>query len=267
MQKLFILSVLIISFLSGATEQCIITMGYKTNNKEPYILKDNSGLYKDLYEKVAKMIECELKIKREPKKRILSKIKKGEIDFYPGFTFKKERAKFVHYIKNGLPKGFAVITRDNISELTNINQVKELNLKVLLELGGANLLENMNLNFVKVRELNLKKAVNMIQNKRADFFIYNRSQILYFFKKYKPRGLKVHTDLYKKEESLLLGFSKKSKYIIEIPNPKFDKNKEWSFLNYPMILDEVSVSYKFQNALNILKENGTTDKLYKKYFK
>jgi len=262
----FINSILSTNIAYAAQEQCILKMGYKTNAKEPYILKDNSGLYKDLYEAAAKIIGCKLEIVRAPKKRILAKLKQGKIDFYPGFTFSTDRAKYVHYIKNGLPKDFAIISRIETPDLKDINQLKALNLSVLIELGGANVLRNLNLKCVKVHELNLNKAVAMIQKNRADLYIYNKAQIDYYFKKYQPKGLKVQVDVFNKKESLLLGFSKKSKYITEVKNLKYSEKQLLTYLDHPTILEESSVASQFKNALSQLKNNGTTTQLYQKYF-
>lgn len=241
-------------------------MGYKSKDKEPYILKDNSGLCADLYKKAANDIGCKLEIKREPKKRVLANIKRGNIDFYPGFNFSEKRAKVVQYIQNGLPKGFTAITRVEINDLTNKNDIKKLNLKNITELGGADLLKELKLKTATVSELSLKKAVAMIQRKRADIFIYNKSQIDFYIKKYQPKGIKSHPNLYKNMESLYMGFSKKSKYIKQIENKKYDKNKATSLNNYPYVLSKDCVAYKFEQSLKNLKDSGYTDKLYKKYF-
>lgn len=266
MKKLLLILILIISNLFGASDQCVINMGYKTKNKEPYILKNNSGLYKELYKKAANDIGCKLKIKREPKKRVLADIKRGTIDFYPGFNFSVKRAKVVHYIANGLPKGFTAITRVEVNNLTNKSDIKKQNLKNITELGGADLLKDLHLKTVKVSELNLKKAVAMIQRKRADIYVYNKSQIDFYIKKYKPKGIKSHPNLYKNMESLYMGFSKKSKYIKEIENKQYDKNKAISLKNYPYILSKDCIAYQFKQSLKNLKDSGYTDKLYKKYF-
>lgn len=264
--KLILLLTFMISNLLAENEQCIITMGYKSKIKEPYILKDNSGLYQDLYKKAANDIGCELKIVREPKKRVLRNIQFGNIDFYPGFNFSEKRAKIVHYIKNGLPKGFTAVTRADTINLEYKNDIKKQNLINVTELGGADLLKDLKLRTITVSELNLKKAISMIQRKRADIFIYNKAQIDFYIKKYKPKNITTHSNLYKHQESLYLGFSKKSKYIKEIINPKFNKNKKITLKNHPFILDNNSVAYKFQESLKKLKKDGYTDMLYKKYF-
>ncbi len=267
MKKLFILLFTTMTMLHGANEQCVVKMGYKAKQKEPYILKDNSGLYQELYKKALSDIGCELTIQRKPKKRIINNIKKGKIDFYPGFNFSEKRAKMVYYIKNGLPKGFTAITRIDTKNLKSKDDIKNQKLKNITELGGVDLLKNLNLKTLTISGLTIKKAVAMIQRKRADIFIYNKSQIDFYIKKYKPKNIKIHSNLYKKSESLYLGFSKKSKYIKEIANQNYDKTKPIGLNNFPFVLDKNCIAYKFEESLKKLKDNGYTDKLYLKYFK
>jgi ABC-type amino acid transport substrate-binding protein len=266
MKKTFLICFFVCLGMLSANE-CTVVMGYKNKNKEPYIVKDNSGLYKELYQKALDSIGCVLAIERNSKKGILRDIETGKVDFYPGFNFGIKRAKVVHYIPNGLPKGFSAITRGDVKNLQNLKEIEQLNLKNLIEKGGVNLLDGLNIKNVASSNLDLKRAIDMVLRESADIFVYNRSQIDYFLKKYKPENIKSHSDLFKNNQSLYLGFSKKSKHIKEVPNKNFDSNKPLSIENYPQVLDSNSVAYKFSQALQQLKTDGTTDKLYDKYFK
>jgi len=267
MNKIFLIVIFGISSLYSANNECIVTMGYKPKQKEPYILEDNSGLYQELYTKALSDIGCKLVIQRKPKKRVINSIKKGTIDFYPGFNFSEKRAKMVYYIKNGLPKGFTAITRADIKDITSKNDIKSQKLRNITELGGTDLLKDLNLETITSSGLNVKKAILMIQKERADIFIYNKSQIDFYIKKYKPKNIKTHPNLYKKSESLYLGFSKKSKYIKEVVNKNYDKTKAIGLNNFPSVLDKNCIAYKLEISLQNLKDNGYTDKIYTKYFK
>jgi len=235
-----------------ANSKCIITMGYKVEIKEPYILKNNDGLYKELYTKAANDIGCELKIIRKSKKEILIDLENGKIDFYPGFTIGNDRSNWVYYISSGLPKGFVAITRNSIHELKDIKQIKKQNLRVLIETNSVNKLSKLNLKTIEKDNLSLKKATKLLLDKEADIFIYNKSQVDYYFKIYNTNGLRTHEKLFKNKSSLFLGFSKKSEFINLGINNKLDKN---------------CIAYKFKKSLEILNNNGYTKRLYYKYFK
>ncbi len=72
--KMLLLVVVILTSSSVLpSESIVITMGYKTTQKAPYINQapDNNGLYYELYSEAAKRIGAELKIVRMPKVHIL----------------------------------------------------------------------------------------------------------------------------------------------------------------------------------------------------
>jgi len=247
-------------------DTCTITMGYKVKIKEPFILKDGSGLYKDLYSKAADMIGCKLNIIREPKKRIIAKIKSGTIDFYPGFSINDKRAKFAYYIKNGLSKGTIGVSKNSVESIIYLKDIKTLNLTVLREKGGADKFKEYNLKTLDISDLSIKKALIFLQRDRADFYIGDKSNIEYYFKKYDPQNLKLHF-LKTKEKVWYAGFGKKSKHTTELINSSYDKTKKITYENYPIVLDKSCITYKFQVALKKLKDDGYTDKLYNKYFR
>ena len=80
---------LIITFTVCDVFACNMIMGYRENERLPLINRTplHNGLYIDLYQKALKDINCSLSIIRAPKNRILSMLKKGDIDFYPGLSF------------------------------------------------------------------------------------------------------------------------------------------------------------------------------------
>ncbi len=266
MKKVFLFLGLSLTTVFANINICTITMGYKVKVKEPFILKDGSGLYKDLYGKAAEMIGCKLNIVREPKKRIIAKIKSGAIDFYPGFSINDKRAKFTYYIKNGLSKGTIGVSRDGVKSLVNLKDIKKLKLTVLREKGGADKFKEYNFKTLDVADLSIKKALAFIQRDRADFYIGDKSNIEYYFKKYQPKNLKLHF-LKTKEKVWYAGFGRKSKHTIELVNPSYNKTQNITYENYPIVLDKNCIAYKFQEALKKLKDDGYTDKVYNKHFK
>ena len=255
------------SYANSSNTQCIIKMGYKTESKEPYIVQDNSGLYKELYSKAAENIGCKLEIIRDSKKRILAQIQKGYIDFYPGFDFSKERAQYAYYIETGLSKKYTTITRSDVEELTFIKQVQKLNLLNLSEQGGTNFYKDSNIKTVEIPDLNLSRAIKMIQRKRADIYTYNKDQIQYYIKVNNPSNIKLHPKLIEIPEAFYIGFSKKSPLLKEIKNSGFNENSPISVENFPTTLDKNSIAFKLEQSLLELKNNGTTQELYNKFFR
>ncbi|MDK2688370.1 amino acid ABC transporter, partial [Vibrio vulnificus] len=77
-----------------------IIMGYRTTAKMPYIHAEPSddGFYFELYDEAAKRIGVTLKVVRLPKVRVLHALEAREIDFYPGFAFDEERAKYAYWV-------------------------------------------------------------------------------------------------------------------------------------------------------------------------
>jgi hypothetical protein len=243
-------------------------MGYRSNERLPLINKapSNSGLYEALYSLAAKKIGCDLKIQRGPKKRILKKLLRGEIDFYPGFNFTQKRAKNIYYIENGIPGGDIGISRMDLETITNLKQLKG---KILLSaLGAADYIKDIEgIHLHKVSEMSVDRAIILILKNRGDFYIYNKSSLEYAIQKQKITDIKIHPNCCGGITSLYLGFSKKSTHFKSINNPLFDSKKQLSVDNYPVILDKSSIAYKFQLQLHALKDNGSTDSLYKQYYK
>lgn len=101
------------------------TMGYRLNERLPLInaAPNNEGLYKELFSTALEKINCKLVIVREPKRRIIKKLKNGNLDFYPGFTFSKERSNYVFFFENG---SFALVNNLILLNGIKIKWIKSL---------------------------------------------------------------------------------------------------------------------------------------------
>lgn len=264
--KIFILLYLFTQFLYANK----LVMGYREDERKPLIEKkgDNSGLYMELYSLAAKKIGYELEIIRKPKKRILLEMKQGKIDFYPGFTFTVPRSKDVYFIENGLPGGDVGISLKDFPEVKSFNDLSGK--KVLVATGGPNETRLSSIDHIRlhrVPRLSINKAISLIVLKRDDFYIYNKSSINYYIKMNEIDYLKVHENCCGGFKPMYLGFSKNSPKFKEIKNPNYDDSKNLSIGNLPTKLDTESVAYKFYNALMEMKNDGTTERLYNKYYK
>ncbi len=263
---LAVMTVLTAAYNVAAADK-IIKMGYRTNERAPLIAKepDNSGLYKEIYTTAAEKIGYKLNIVRLPKKRILIKLVKGEIDFYPGFNYSKARAEYTYYVENGLPGGDVGLSRADMPNITDLSQLKGKTL--LTNRGSPDFL--LGVDGVKemcTSEMDIARAIKILQLKRADFFIYNKSSIEYYLKKNNIEGMKVHPQAYGGVKPLYLGFSKSSPLFKGMDNPNYNPDESASPLNQPLIAKPGCVAALFAIALKEMKESGETYKIYAKYY-
>ncbi|MCP3922756.1 MAG: amino acid ABC transporter substrate-binding protein [Desulfobacterales bacterium] len=254
----------------------IIKMTYKDGDKKPLIQKepDNSGAYLDLFTEAAKMIGYKIIVKRLPKKRLHDYLKKGKLDFYPGASFSKKRAKYLYYIENGFNSGEYGITAKNIPEITNVNQLKKLKLTWLLELGSSKieLANRLKLEIYKINFANIEKMQMFVSKRtRSFFYIADKELVDYYLKKtdyksFEEAGLKVHKNCLGGDKPMYMAFSRKSSLYKEKINPNYKKNKPISISNFPEVIDKNCIAYKLGQALKKMKKSGRTQKIYDKYF-
>ncbi|PKF80610.1 amino acid ABC transporter [Vibrio sp. vnigr-6D03] len=257
-----------ISQTVGATEStCVLKMGYRTNERLPNIARapDNSGLYLDLYQKAARKVGCELQITRLPKNKVVNLLKRGEVDFYPGFNLTKKRSSFAYFIENGLPGGDVGISRDDMAEVTQLEQLKG---KVLLRAKGSPDITRdiRGIDIKQPPEMTSMQAMTFLLNKKGDFYIYNKSTLEYLLKQHPLEGLKLHPDCCGGVLPLYLGFSLKSKWFKGMTNPKYKEDQPISADNYPILMSVESKSYEFSQVLKSMKLNGETRALYEYYY-
>jgi len=247
---------------------CTLTMGYRSNERLPLIAMhpSNTGLYQHLFTLATEKIGCQLKIERGPKKRIIKRLNLGKIDFYPSYNFTQKRANSVFFIENGLPGGDIGISQFNMETITDLKQLKGYTLLTALGSSYSDI-KIKGITIEKVREMSVDRAITLIQKKRGDFFIYNKSSIEYYLKKNNIDNIKKHPDCCGGVKPFYLGFSKKSQHYKQQNNPDFKQSQPISIFNYPTILSKDSIAYKFQQALKELKNSGKIQELYEQYYK
>lgn len=260
---LFTLSQLILS------EDKIIKMGYRTTPKLPYIEGEpsNEGLFLDLFGEAARRIGYELEVVRAPKVRILEMLASGELDFYPLYSFTSDRSKFSYWIRNGIEQSDVAISRSDLPELKSTGDIEGL--RYLVALGNPDYLvdgDKSRLNIVTIPELSVERALELIRLNRVDIYIYEKDTLQYFIKTNGLKGLKFQPGFYQRPYWSYTGVSRFSKLYRGSRNPNYDSTKDKSIENFPYMIDKNSIFAQFERALMELKEEGFTDKLYKKYF-
>jgi len=266
MCKYFAVFIVSVSFMLQANA-CELTMGYRTNERPPLInsAPNNAGLYYSLYSSAANKIGCKLKILRKPKKRILSMIRQGIIDFYPGLNYTDTRAEYIYYIENGLQGGDVAISRPELPNITDLTQLKG---KVALVAFGSPEwgLEEKGVLVRSPTEMSLSKAVSYILQGKADFYIYNKDSIAYYQKLHPEKTIKIHPQCCGGLKPMYLGFSRNSIFYQAQLNPSYKSELLLSPNNDTMILQKESIASRFAAALKEMKDSGEIDKLYKQYY-
>lgn len=266
--KLTIFFLLFIS-ISLVGNDNVIRMAYRTTEKLPLIkaAPDNSGLYFDLYTEAARRIGYTLEVVRKPKKRILIDLKRGEIDFYPGFLFSEERSQYIYFINTGITEQNVAVTLDTAEDITSF---EDLNGKVYLEsLGNVNYLEHIDkrgFTVIEVPEADIVRIIDLLQLGRGDLFIYQLSSVLYTLKMNNITNIKIHKGLLPDVFNLPLGFSQQSSHFESVKNELYDSERKISIDNFPVTLSTECAAYKFQQALQDMYEDGFTKMLYDSYY-
>lgn len=272
--KKYIISLLaVISALAAEpetkkAEKCLITMGYKPYAKEPYIFKDGSGIYRDVYSEALKRIGCRLKIVRLPKRRIIQKLKKGTIDFYPVFGYTEERAAYTYFIPNWMPHQGILVTRKDIPPLHSLKELVLYKPILLKEIGGWSPMEAIPGKRFETTDVNVAKAFKLLLNKRIDAFHMQEVVVRHYLKNHPEiKGVRLHPDLFPPVKTKMLGFSRLSPHFQEKVNPYYDPRKPISLQNPLTVIDENSTAYRFSKALDELHENGEIQKIIEHYTK
>ncbi len=268
MRVLLVLLLLYTTALAAAGEK-VIRMGYRTTTKQPYIAAapDSSGLYLDLYGEACRRIGYELNVIRMPKKRVLLALEKGTIDFYPGFSFNDDRARYAIWLRNGMKQFDVAITRDDHADLKTVDDLKGL--RYLVALGNPDYFENMpqpDITQLAVAELDVKRAIAMILLGRADVYIYENDTMRHYLKANGISGIKFHPELIDRFYWMKAGFSRLSPLYRGTPNPAYDSTATLSATNFPHLPAEGSPVALFGAALLEMAEEGFTDSLYRHYF-
>ncbi len=274
--KYFLCFIFLAIFCSFSASACTLNMVYKDGGKEPLIKKKpkHDGVYFDLFSKAAQKIGCKLKVSRLPKKRLHDMLKKGSLDFYPGASFSKKRAKYLFYTPNGLDTGEYGITNTAINNLSSYDDLKSYNATWLMEIGSSKQ-DRANSLGIKTQDRKhfdldfVSKYINRSKDKNY-FYVADKEIVDYYPQKsgksLSDAGLKVHKDCCGGDQPMYMGFSRFSANFKEVPNPSYKKSMAISPDNFPTMLDKSSVVYKLAMALSGMRTDGTTSSIYKKWF-
>ena len=265
LKRQVLLGVFAIFILSGA-DACELVMGYRTSERLPLInaAPDNHGLYFDVYSIAAKRIGCEIRVSRLPKKRILQGMTTGQIDFYPGFSFTPLRAQYASFFENGLDTKISFISLDNLAD---VRELKSMAGKQLIVANGGPTFgaEKLGVRVTFIENLDLNRAINMLQEGRADFFLYHRDTLLYYLKMNPDAGMRIHSCC-GAARPMYLGFSKASKHFQAQTNPDYDPGKPISLNNDTVIPGRGSVAERFIESIQQLKREGVIAARFSYYY-
>jgi len=252
-----------------SSSECIITMGYRTSERLPFIQHEpnNQGFYRDIYQAAAEKIGCKLRVIRAPKLRILRDLKLGNVDFYPGLHFTEERAKFAFFIPNGLSERYIGISRAGAASINSLAQLSQTSMTLLIAPGSYDFNGiSKTMSVRKPPELDVPKALDYLLANQGDFFIYDRATLNYYLKNRDISQFKLHPDCCQQPQAMYLGFSKKSRHFRARQNPYYRANLPLSPDNNPSLLAEDSKAYEFARALAMMDAEGETQRIYFNHF-
>ncbi|EHK8997816.1 transporter substrate-binding domain-containing protein [Vibrio vulnificus] len=265
----FVLLLLLCGFIYPSLATTEIIMGYRTTEKMPYIHAEPSddGFYFELYDEAAKRIGAKLKVVRLPKLRVLLALEAGEIDFYPGFAFDLERAKYAYWVPNGTYQRDVAVTlkgRPLMTQATSLDGFTQL-----VALGNPDYLvgrDTSKMNQFTVSELDVGRAMTFLRRGRADFYVYEEDTLRYYLKTEGLNDMMIHPQLVDRSSPSWAGFSRNSALFQGQENPAYDPNLPLAWNNMPMELVPGSVIDEFRQALQQMEMEGWTQALYRKYF-
>jgi len=269
--SLFCLFVILSPSLAQAfsSSECIITMGYRTSERRPFIEQEpsNQGFYRDIYQAAAEKIGCKLRVVRAPKLRILRDLKLGNVDFYPGLHFSEERAQFAYFIPNGLSERYIGISRAGAASINSLAQLSQTGMTLLIAPGSYDFNGiSKTMSVRKPPELDVPKALDYLLASQGDFFIYDLATLNYYLKNRDISQFQLHPDCCQQPQAMYLGFSKKSRHFRALQNPYYRANLPLSPDNIPSVLAEDSKAYEFARALAIMDAEGETQRIYFNHF-
>ncbi|MDF0605047.1 transporter substrate-binding domain-containing protein [Neisseriaceae bacterium TC5R-5] len=264
MYRLMICCLLLLSSLSWA--QAELVMGYRTNERLPYIDdQNNEGIYKALYSAACQRLGVNLKIVRLPKKRVVMALALGEIDFYPGYAFNTEREPTVLFVSNGLDERSTIVSRMSrpaIKSYADLAQLTEIR-----NMGNPSRVPppwDKAVKTIEIAELGSEQALKMLALGKADFYLYDETTLHYYWSQLHPTELRLNSSL-EKWQPMDMGFSKQSKLYKSVKNPSYRADLPLSPQNYPVMLDPASIPGKLAKTLQAMRHSGEIDKIIERH--
>ena len=214
-------------------EACILKMAFKDGEKKPLMAKapDNTGAFQDIFQFAASSIGCELEIKRYSKLRAHKLLSLGVVDFYPGASYSDQRAEYLHYSPMGMMTAEYGLTPLHIPEIFSYQQVKDLRLTWLMELGSSKreIADRLEIKVEQTQKLTIDKLRRYFTTRQVNFYVFDK-EIIDRFLLGKPErylaeiGLKLHKNCCGGNLPMYLGIAKKSKYFAVEANVKATDN-------------------------------------------
>ena len=268
--RILLLITMMLSPLMLQAAEPVVTMAYRTTEKLPFIAKapDNSGLFEDMYREAARRAGLTLRIVRMPKVRVINALREGEVDFYPQFTFSAKRNAYSFFAPNGLRVAYYAISTPEIERLASVADFDGLTL--LHGLGNPDYLTKLGfgaarVTHLEVAEMDLQKAIHMLQKHRADAYIYEAEPLAYALLQSGASDIRLHKELSSQVEWATLGISRRSTLIALEPNPDFKPGEPISSFNQPDRLVPGSPMARMVAALEAMKQDGTLAALSERY--
>ena len=148
----------------------------------------------------------------------------------------------------------------------DVFQLSDMEGKTLLTSQGSKPIDTSKFDITRraVYDLSIAKAVELIANKQADYYLYGSNSIRYYLKNNPNDKVKVNNfdDIV---EPIYLGFSKHSQFAKSEPNIVYDPKQEKSVFNVTSLIANNTKAYEFQAALAEMKKNGYTKSLVDKF--
>jgi len=164
-----------------------------------------------------------------------------------------------------LQGGDVGVSRPTLAQVSNLSQLKGKTL--LVALGGPDWdFEKFGGLIRSPPELTLNQAITYIHDKRADFYIYNKDSVAYYFKMNPKHRFKVHSRCCGGVKPMYLGFSRWSEHFSEQKNPDFNAEQALTPENSPTSLLPTSLAARFAEALQLMAKEGTTEAIYQRYY-
>lgn len=242
-------------------------MGYRTSERLPLIESEpsNKGIYQDLFSLAAKKVGCTLHIKRAPKKRILTWLKQGKIDFYPGLGFNLTRQKYLYFAENGLQAHTVILTHNDIDSITSFTDLKG---KILLKPYGSRDfdLANQGIMIRHGQDIDLNGAITLLEKRQVDLFIHNKDSLLFYLANHPNTAVKIHDCCFNKKP-MHLGFSKASKHFASSRNQRFDSSQPISPSNLSLTVEKYTLAYQFLEAVKKVAQSKTFKQQQNRYYR
>ena len=169
----------------------------------------------------------------------------------------------MNWMEFGLMTKEVCITRDEVPPIDDLAKAPPL--RLLHEIGDSRAGFNKlypNLTPVEFgARIDLDLAVTLLKGRRGDLFIIEKQPLQHYLAIHKLAslneiGLTYHEHCIGREQPVLLGFARASKYYAERLNPEYERSRPLAPGNLPTVIDERSVAGQLRQALKEMEARG-----------